>query len=649
MGLFGKKKQSSGDENAALLSQMMEALRASDFPSESLPELQEYLMGGLAGSATDPEQLGWVAIVPLRIGDLASVTVLLDRAKAAGSVNAALSISGGAAESGHEALAIEALEAAESMGYTDGESGRLTIYKMTGNFEAARPLFEKLADDGDADAAYLLAMSVASEEPDEAIVLLHRAYKLGSGDAALQIGLKTEDAPDSEGIEVWLDRAIELGSGDALMLRGLNLGDEDRQAGEPYLRRAIEEFEHDSAMRELGVWEREAGNLESALQLFHQAAEAGNTTAMYDLGIYHEHRMERDEARAWYEKGAEAGDEGCVKAIGVLDLAEGRGDAQLLESAEGGNIEAMLQVSGHAFRAGDLAGACQWAHRAGEAGDPDGFALEAIYVEQQGDQADANQLYLKAAALGSKIAMTNLGNNARRDGDYVAMREWFTKAVDAGEAQAAINLAEFEEMRFVYEDDLGPDDVDLDAVVRWYEKAASLDFPAAYGFLAKIAGTRGDDAARDRYIHLGLAAVAGTFKAVNVEHVAAENPTTMSLPPRELRERQVVGNTVKLIWQDAINGERMWAVIVKLDRDQYVGYLDNNPLDLIINRGTLVEFGPEHILELAPSREEMAEQLQQAMEAGENQFTVRPTPPGVSREIFQGATARAEALSLIHI
>ncbi|MEI7439972.1 MAG: hypothetical protein WCK20_09915, partial [Thermoleophilia bacterium] len=260
-----------------------------------------------------------------------------------------------------------------------------------------------------------------------------------------------------------------------------------------------------------------------------------------------------------------------------------------------------------------------------------------------GDQADANQLYLKAAALGSQIAMTNLGNNARRDRDYVAMREWFTKAVDAGEAQAAINLAEFEEMRFVYEDDLGPDDVDLDAVVRWYEKAASLDHPAAYGFLAKIAGTRGDDAARDRYIHLGLAAVAGTFKAVNVEHVAAENPTTMSLPPRELRERQVVGNTVKLIWQDAINGERMWAVIVKLDRDQYVGYLDNNPLDLIINRGTLVEFGPEHILELAPSREVMADLLQQAVETGENPFAVRPTPAGVSREIFQETSARAEA------
>ncbi len=643
MGLFGKKKQSAGDDNAALLAQMMDAFRASDFPQESLPGLQEFLMRELADSSSDPDKLGMIAIMPLVAGDLASVRVLLDRAKAARALDAVLSIAGGAAEHGHEALALEALEMAEAMGYADGELDRIRIFMKTDNFAAARPLLEKRAEDGDGSSAYVLARIIEDEEPEQAMALLHRAYELGSGDAALQIGLRTKNDPASEGIDVWIDRAIELGSGDALVFRGISLGDDDRQAGEPYLRRAIDEFQHSGAMRELGVWEREAGNIESALQLFHQAAEAGNTTAMYDLGVHHEHRMERDTAREWYVKGAEAGDQDCAKAIGVLDHAEGQGDDNLLDAAESGSIEAMLHVSANAFRAGDLATARQWAHRAGEAGDPKGYAIEAVYVEQQGDQAEADRLYVMAADLGSTDAMCNLGNNAQRAGDLVAMREWYTKAIDGGHAFAALQLAQFEHHRDRHEEGVAPEDLDLDAAVRWYEKAGSLGWPAAYGFLAELGVERNDDGVRDRAIHLGLAAVAGTFDLINVEEVAAANPATMHLPPRELRERQTVGDSVKLIWRDAMASERMWAEIVKAGNDRFVGYLDNDPLDMSIKQGTLVEFGPEHILELAPSQEEMEEHLLRAIEAGESPFSVRSTPQGVSREIFEETTVRAEA------
>jgi TPR repeat protein len=644
VGLFGKKKQkSAGDDNAALLAQMMEAFRASDFPQESLPGLQEFIMSALTDASSDPDKLGMVAIPAIMVGDLESVRSLLKRAQAAGALQAVLGISGGAAENGYEALAIEALEAAESMGYADGELDRISIYAKTDNIAAARPLLEKRSQEGDAAAAFILSQMIEDDEPAQAKALLHRAYELGSGDAALRIGLTTEDDPDTEGIDVWLDRAIELGSGVALMLRGIRLGGEDRQAGEPYLRRAIEEFENAEAMRELGVWEREAGNIESALQLFHQAAEAGNTTAMYDLGVYHEHRMERDTAREWYVRGAEAGDEDCATAIGVLDHAEGRGDDNLVEAAEGGSIEAMLHVSANAFRAGDLATARQWAHRAGEAGDPKGYAIEAVYVEQQGDQAEADRLYIMAADLGSVDAMCNLGNNAQRAGDLVAMREWYTKAMDGGHAFAALQLAKFEHHRDQHEGGVASEDLDLDAAVRWYEKAGSLGWPAAYGFLAELGVERNDDGIRDRAIHLGLAAVAGTFDLINVEEVAAANPTTMQLPPRELRERQTVGDSVKLIWRDAMASERMWAKIVKAGGDRFVGYLDNDPRDMTIKQGTLVEFGPEHILELAPSQKEMEEHLLRAIEAGESPFSVRSTPQGVSREIFEETTARAEA------
>ncbi len=643
MGLFGKKKQSSGDDNAALLTQMMDAFRASDFPQESLPGLQEFLMQELAASSSDPDKLGMIAIMPLAAGDVASVRVLLDRAKAAAALDAVLSIAGGAAEHGNEALALEALEMAEAMGYADGESDRIRIFMKTDNFAAARPLLAKRADDGDASSAFVLARMIEDEEPEQAMALLHRAYELGSGDAALQIGLRSENDPASEGIDVWVDRAIELGSGDALILRGLSLGEDDRQAGEPYLRRAIEEFENAFAMRELGVWEREAGNMESALQLFHQAAEAGNTTAMYDLGVYHEHRMERDTAREWYVRGAEAGDEDCAKAIGVLDHAEGLGDDNLLEAAEGGSVEAMLHVSANAFRAGDLATARQWAHRAGDAGDPKGYALEAIYVEKQGDQAEADRLYKMAADLGSADAMCNLGNNAQRAGDLTAMREWYVKAVDGGHAFAALQLAQFEHHRDRHEEDITPEDLDFDAAVRWYEKAGSLGWPAAYGFLAELGVERNDDGVRDRAIHLGLAAVAGTFELIDVEEVAAMNPTTMQLPPRELRERQGVKAGVKLAWKDEINVERMWALIVKIDGDRYVGRLDNDPDLMVIKDGTLVEFGPQHILELLPSVEVRLERMRTSIEDGLDLFGTKPIPHNVSRAHFDATVARAEA------
>ncbi|MGI9116945.1 MAG: hypothetical protein ACR2JV_04850 [Gaiellales bacterium] len=121
------------------------------------------------------------------------------------------------------------------------------------------------------------------------------------------------------------------------------------------------------------------------------------------------------------------------------------------------------------------------------------------------------------------------------------------------------------------------------------------------------------------------------------------NPTTMQLPPRELRERQAVGDSVKLIWRDAIASERMWTSIVKADGGRFVGYLDNDPRDMTIKQGTLVEFGPEHILELAPSPEAMEEHLLRSIEAGVSPFGVRSTPSAVSREVFEATTARAEA------
>ncbi len=643
MGLFGRKK-AQADDGDELLTRIIEHHRSLGLDEQNLAELQGLLEHALAGFEDDPNSLGVIMYVCVKSLDYASAQALIERAKRLESIEALTAMSISAAKGEAEWLALDALAAAESLGFADGDQFRLVIYMDCGNATAAIPLLERTVRDGDDRAAYLLGRLVEEEDAKRAIELYRVAYDAGIGDAALRLGFLSGDHPVGDDLETWFGRAAELGSEQGLIFKAVSCSEEgDRAAGTAYLRRAIDEHDSADAMRELGVWEREAGNAETALDLFHRAAEGGNTTAMYDLGVFHEHRLERAEARDWYKRGAEAGDEDCRRALGVLDHAEGAGNEQLVEAAEGGDPEAMLHLSGNAFRAEDYEAARQWAHRAGEAGTPRGYTVEAIVVERQGNQAEADRLYLMAAELGDAGAMCNLGNNARNAGDIDAMCQWYTRAVDLGDGEAALRFADFERYRHFREPGFTEDDLDLDAAARWYEKAGSLGRVHAYGLLANLAAERGDNAMRDRAIHLGLAGVAGTFELIDVEAVAADNPDTMILAPRELRERQTVGAQVKLVWRDALASERMWTEIVKVDGDHYVGYLDNDPVDMSIKHGTLVVFGPEHILELAPPPEEAAQRLLESLESGENLFTVRPTPYIASREVFEAAMAKAEA------
>ncbi len=643
MGLFGRKK-ALADDGDELLTRIIDHHRNLGLDEQGLAELRVLLMGAMAGFEDDPRSLGVIMHFCVKSLDYASARALIERAKRLESIEALTAMSLAAAKGKTEWLALDALAAAESLGFADGDEFRLGIYMDCGNVTAAIPLLERTVRDGDPGAAYVLGRLVEEEDVKRAIELYRVAYDAGIGDAALSLGVLSKDHPVGDDLHTWFDRAAELGSEQGLIFKAVSCSEEgDRAAGTAYLRRAIDEHDSADAMRELGVWEREAGNAETALDLFHRAAEGGNTTAMYDLGVFHEHRLERAEARDWYKRGAEAGDEDCRRALGVLDHAEGAGNEQLVEAAEGGDPEAMLHLSGNAFRAEDYEAARQWAHRAGEAGTPRGYTVEAIVVERQGNQAEADRLYLMAAELGDAGAMCNLGNNARNAGDIDAMRQWYTRAVDLGDGEAALRFADFERYRHFREPGFTEDDLDLGAAARWYEKAGSLGRAHAYGLLANLAAERGDNAMRDRAIHLGLAGVAGTFELIDVEAVAADNPDTMILAPRELRERQTVGAQVKLVWRDALASERMWTGIVKVDGDHYVGYLDNDPVDMSIAQGTLVVFGPEHILELAPPPEEATQRLLESLESGENPFTVRPTPYIASREVFEAAMAKAEA------
>lgn len=159
-----------------------------------------------------------------------------------------------------------------------------------------------------------------------------------------------------------------------------------------------------------------------------------------------------------------------------------------------------------------------------------------------------------------------------------------------------------------------------------------------------IAIDRDDEIATSRYIHQGLAAGAGLFVIHNVEEIAVERPESMTLPPRELRERQAAGDGVKLVWGDGNVVERMWVRILRVTNDRYTGTLDNNPYEMpALEEGIVVEFGPEHILELGMSKEAALESLENSIETGEPLMNVSSIPAGVSRETFNSTVAEANA------
>jgi hypothetical protein len=88
---------------------------------------------------------------------------------------------------------------------------------------------------------------------------------------------------------------------------------------------------------------------------------------------------------------------------------------------------------------------------------------------------------------------------------------------------------------------------------------------------------------------------------INGEARHAEFPDTWGLLPLEERTSVPVGTSVKLGFEFAEGGERMWvAVTGRTESGGYLGDLKNLPFfDLAgLELGSPVSFGPEHILDI---------------------------------------------------
>jgi len=80
-------------------------------------------------------------------------------------------------------------------------------------------------------------------------------------------------------------------------------------------------------------------------------------------------------------------------------------------------------------------------------------------------------------------------------------------------------------------------------------------------------------------------------------------PETFYLPPAEERETLQPGDLAKLIFR--ITGgkrtavERMWVIVEKVRKGNYVGVLDNDPYCTeSIRHGLVVAFQPKHVIQI---------------------------------------------------
>ena len=92
------------------------------------------------------------------------------------------------------------------------------------------------------------------------------------------------------------------------------------------------------------------------------------------------------------------------------------------------------------------------------------------------------------------------------------------------------------------------------------------------------------------------------YELENGEAMHREHPNTFAMPQRAERETLLPGDYAKVVFLADGEGERMWVEIATTDPDAdspYEGTLANDPIvHLELSHGDLVQFGPEHVVQI---------------------------------------------------
>ena len=429
---------------------------------------------------------------------------------------------------------------------------------------------------------------------------LERQAAEGETQAMYELGVLFWESGDVESARGWHLQAAEGGHAQAMGRLGFIEGREGNQViGRSWLEKAAEKGDVRS-MYNLGVEASEDGDRQLAREWWEKAASIGDGAAMFNLGVeYHQENPQL--ARDWYEKAVNHGENDALLNLGRMAQDDGNYDTarrwyERADDAGDANAKFNLGVlDGLQGRYDTMREALEEAAAAGDCG---AYFTLATFEEQNGDREAALEHYQRAAEGGVVEAMFNLGNNARRSNDYVNARKWWLMGGEHGDVRSAFALGRLEsgeQFTDVTEQHLP----DLAAAKVALTRATELGEVGAYGLLAQIAYDEGDATSLRRYLKAGAAASQGCYSIVNAEALTKDAPKDFYLPKREDRDLVEPGMSVKLIWEDSDgNTERMWCQVLLAKKSAYTGYLDNNPVEIEITRGTVIDFGPEHIVQV---------------------------------------------------
>jgi WD40 repeat protein/TPR repeat protein len=295
-------------------------------------------------------------------------------------------------------------------------------------------------------AEFLCNLSIAKNPGNaQAMLEMGKLYMTGEGLAR-----------DPEKAVAWLEKSADTGSDAAMFylgriyLYGIGIPGNYNKAYQWFKRGS--DAGNFSALNGLGaLYSNGYGvsqDLSKAFDAFQRSAAAGNVLAMYNLAKSYDAgegvTQDSSKAFAWYQNAADAGNAMAMTILGKL-YESGRGVPQ------------------------DYLKAFAWYQQASDAGDPDAcYHLGLLYYEGNGVKKDSDQawtLFQQAAHGGSTLALTFIGGLYYGAGDYNNARDWFQKAVDAGNVRAMYCLG------YLYEHGQGVPQ-DYSKARQWYQKAA---------------------------------------------------------------------------------------------------------------------------------------------------------------------------------
>ena len=168
---------------------------------------------------------------------------------------------------------------------------------------------------------------------------------------------------------------------------------------------------HGHAMRNLGLDDEDAGNIDGALEWYHSAIQAGCISACIELGNVYIKREQWDLARQSFRVGADAGD-----------------------------LDSMFWLSAVGYRRGDLSDGQEWIKRAAERGHVRSMLEIARRAETVDDMATATSWWQRAADLGSFRACSNMAGLACHESRQEEVIAWVDRALEAPDRDQATDL-----------------------------------------------------------------------------------------------------------------------------------------------------------------------------------------------------------------